>query len=90
MATGRYRRVSPIASGRGDGLLSDHRAGAQLGRQELVFMPRSGLPDHLAKTPLGDRGVACVIACCSPPCRNLTPAIPSTASAIRYRRAKIV
>ncbi len=36
---GRNWRVSPIASGRGDGLLSDHRAGAQLGRQELVFMP---------------------------------------------------
>jgi hypothetical protein len=35
------RRVSPIASGRGDGLLPDHRAGAQPQRQELVFMPRS-------------------------------------------------
>jgi hypothetical protein len=35
-----YReRVSPIASGRGDGLLPDHRAGAQPQRQELVFMP---------------------------------------------------
>jgi hypothetical protein len=42
-ANGRNRRVSPIASGRGDGLLSDHRAGAQLGRQELVFMPLFGL-----------------------------------------------
>src|ERR1700751_1088421 len=40
-ANGRLRRVSPIASGRGDGLLSDHTASAQLGRQELVFMPRS-------------------------------------------------
>jgi hypothetical protein len=41
-ANGRSRRVSPIASGRGDGLLPDHRAGAQPQRQELVFMPRTG------------------------------------------------
>ena len=33
-------------SGSGDGLLSDHRAGAQLGRQELVFMP------HLGHSPM--------------------------------------
>src|SRR5260221_309744 len=40
-ANGRNRRVSPIASGRGDGLLPDHRAGAQPQRQELVFMVES-------------------------------------------------
>jgi hypothetical protein len=37
---GIYReRVSPIASGRNDGPLSDHRAGGRPARQELVFMP---------------------------------------------------
>jgi hypothetical protein len=55
LPSGRNRRISPIASGRGDGLLSDHRAGAQLGRQELVFMPPKAaappaLPERLAVT----------------------------------------
>jgi hypothetical protein len=39
---GRNRRVSPIASGRSDGPLSDHRAGGQPAKRELVFMPHSG------------------------------------------------
>jgi hypothetical protein len=37
----RFRRVSPIASGRSDGPLSDHRAGGQPAQWELVFMPQS-------------------------------------------------
>jgi hypothetical protein len=36
---GRFRRVSPIASGRSDDPLSDHRAGGQPAQRELVFMP---------------------------------------------------
>ena len=38
---GRLRRVSPIASGRSDGPLSDHRAGGQAAQRELVFMVES-------------------------------------------------
>ena len=34
------RRVSLVASGHRDGLLPDHRAGAQPRRQQLVLMPR--------------------------------------------------
>jgi hypothetical protein len=41
-ADGCSRRVSPIASGRSDGPLSDHRAGGQPAQRELVFMPHSG------------------------------------------------
>jgi hypothetical protein len=41
-ANGRNRRVSPIASGRSDGPLSDHRAGGQPAQRELVFMPLTG------------------------------------------------
>jgi len=37
----RNRRVSPIASGRSDGPLSDHRAGGQPAQRELVFMPHT-------------------------------------------------
>jgi hypothetical protein len=35
----RLRRVSPIASGRSDGPLSDRKAGRQPAQRELVFMP---------------------------------------------------
>jgi hypothetical protein len=35
----RLRRVSPIASGRSDGPLSDHEAGGQPAQRELVVMP---------------------------------------------------
>ena len=45
----RYRRVSPIASGRSDGPLSDHRAGGQPAQRELVFMP------HFRTLDLRDR-----------------------------------
>lgn len=38
---GRCRRVSPTASSRSDGPLSDHRAGGQPAQRELVFMPLS-------------------------------------------------
>jgi hypothetical protein len=51
---GRYRRVSPIASGRGDGLLPDHRAGAQPQRQELVFMPATSHWRSIAKSQAGE------------------------------------
>src|SRR6516165_6762413 len=37
----RLRRTSPIVVRPGEGLLSDHIAGAQRGRRELLFMPRS-------------------------------------------------
>jgi hypothetical protein len=46
---GRFRRVSPIASGRSDGPLSDHRAGGQPAQRELVFMP------HFRTLDLRDR-----------------------------------
>jgi len=36
---GRFRRISPIAVRPGEGLLSDHIAGAQPLRRELVFLP---------------------------------------------------
>jgi hypothetical protein len=39
----RSRRVSPIVSGPADGLLPDHRAGAQPQRQELAFMPEGAI-----------------------------------------------
>jgi hypothetical protein len=35
----RYRRISLVASGRGDGPLSNHRAAGQLAQRERVFMP---------------------------------------------------
>jgi hypothetical protein len=38
IADGRFRRVSPIASGRSDGPLSDRKAGGQPAQRELVFM----------------------------------------------------
>jgi len=41
-ATDRNRRISPIAVRPGEGLLSDHIAGAQPWRRELVFLPHSG------------------------------------------------
>ena len=40
-ANGRNRRISPVAVRPGEGLLSDHIAGAQPWRRELVFLPRS-------------------------------------------------
>src|SRR6516164_5381725 len=42
LANGRLRRTSPIAVRPGEGLLSDHIAGAQRGRRELLFMPLCG------------------------------------------------
>ena len=44
------RRVSPLASGRSDGPLSDHRPGVQPAQRELVFMPLSG---HCARSTCG-------------------------------------
>jgi hypothetical protein len=43
---GRLRRISPIAVRPGEGLLSDHIAGAQPWRRELVFFP------HLGHSPI--------------------------------------
>ena len=38
-----YReRVSPVAVRPGEGLITDHTAGIQLTKRELVFMPHSG------------------------------------------------
>jgi len=42
------RRISSVASGRGDGPLSNHRAAGQLAQRERVFMPRSG---HARRQP---------------------------------------
>jgi len=42
--SGRNRRVSPVGARFGEGLLSEHTAGIQLARRELVFMPRSRHP----------------------------------------------
>ena len=41
-ADGRFRRISPIVVRPGEGLLSDHIAGAHRGRRELLFMPHFG------------------------------------------------
>src|SRR5262249_37518520 len=59
--------LSLIAASSGEGLLTERRTAAQSWRRELGFMPRSGLLDRLARTPLGARGVACAAACYSLP-----------------------
>ena len=44
---GWYRRISPIAVRPGEGLLSDHIAGAQPWRRELVFCPNASFATAL-------------------------------------------
>ena len=51
-STVRLRRISPIAVRPGEGLLSDHIAGAQPWRRELVFLPHCG---HLKQPEITPR-----------------------------------